>query len=103
MPFSNEELIREWTLQDAKDGDVLVYDDDILLFKSYSAQGRISLYCWYNEHTNDFHSKEVIDILLTIKNKICPATKEQRDTLMKAMNDAGYEWDAENKELKTED
>ena len=29
-----------------------------------------------------------------------PATKEQRDTLMKLMNDAGYKWDAENKELK---
>ena len=29
-----------------------------------------------------------------------PATKEQRDTLMKAINDSGYEWDAEKKELK---
>lgn len=100
LPFSNEELIREWTLQDAKDGDVLVYDDDILLFKSYSAQGLISLYCWYNGHPNNFHSKEVIDILLTTTNKICPATKKQHDALMKAMNDAGYEWDTEKKELK---
>ena len=29
-----------------------------------------------------------------------PATKEQRDALMKAMEDAGYDWDAENKKLK---
>ena len=29
-----------------------------------------------------------------------PATKEQRDALMKTMNDAGYEWDIEKKELK---
>ena len=29
-----------------------------------------------------------------------PATKEQREILMKAMTDAGYEWDAEKKELK---
>ena len=31
---------------------------------------------------------------------IQPATKEQRDALMKAMNDAEYEWDIEKKELK---
>ena len=100
VSFSNEELIREWTIQDAIDGDVLACNEEILLFKSYSAQERISLYCWYNGQTNNFHSKEVIDTLLTKRNKICPATKEQRDTLMKAMNDAGYEWDIEKQELK---
>ena len=100
VPFSNEELIREWTIQDAIDGDVLACNEEILLFKSYSAQERISLYCWYNGQTNNFHSKGVIDILLTKRNKICPATKEQRDTLMEAMNDAGYEWDIEKQELK---
>lgn len=89
-----------WTIQDAKDGDVLACNEEILLFKSYSVQGRISLYCWYNGQTNNFHNKEVIDISLNKRNKICPATKEQRDTFMKAMNDAGYEWDAEKKELK---
>ena len=96
-----DRLASAFTIQDAKDGDVLACNEEILLFKSYSVpQGRISLYCWYNGHTNNFHSKEVTDILLTTTNKVCPATKEQRDTLMKAMNDAGYEWDAENKELK---
>ena len=92
-----------WTIKDAKDGDVLACNEEILLFKSYlEPQGRISLYCWYNGHTNNFHSKEVVDILLTTRNKVCPATKEQRDSLMKAMNNAGYEWDSEKKELKKE-
>ena len=103
LSISNEKLIREWTIKDTKDGDILACNEEILLFKSYSVlQGRISLYCWYNGHTNNFHSKEVIDILLTTRNKVCPATKEQRDVLMKAMNDAGYEWDSEKKELKNE-
>ena len=103
LPFSNEKLIREWDIKDAKDGDVLACNEEILLFKSYSVlQGRISLYCWYNGHTNNFHSKEVIDILLTTRNKVCPATKEQRDVLMKVMNAAGYEWYSEKKELKKE-
>lgn len=96
-----DENARLWTIQDAKDGDVLACNEEILLFKSYSVlQERISLYCWYNGQTNNFHGKEVIDILLTTTNKVCPATKEQCNALMKAMNDAGYEWDAEKKELK---
>ena len=31
---------------------------------------------------------------MTTRNKITPATKEQRDTFMKVMNDDGYKWDA---------
>ena len=92
--------MRLFTIQDAKDGDVLACEEEILLFKSYSVQVRISLYCWYNGQTNNFHSKEVNDVSLNIRNKIFPATKEQRDALMKAMNEAGYEWDIEKKELK---
>jgi len=91
-----------WTIDDAKDGDVLVCNEEVLLFKSYSSvQGRISLYCWYNGHTNNFHSKVVADILMSTRNRICPATKEQRDLLFQKMKEAGYEWDAENKKLKT--
>ena len=96
---SFEKNARLWTIQDAKPGDVLACNEEILLFKSYSVQGRISLYCWYNGHTNNFHSKEVVDTLMTTRNKVCPATKEQRDLLFQKMHEAGYEWDAENKEL----
>ena len=90
-----------WTVQDAKYGDVICYRDEIILFKSYFVlQGRISLYCWYNRNTNNFYSKEIIYTLSTTRYKVYPATKEQRDILMKAMNDAGYEWDSKKKELK---
>lgn len=92
--------VRLWTIQDAKDGDVLACKEDILLFKSYSVQRRISLYCWYNGRTNNLYSKEVTDISLSKRNKICPATKEQRDLLFQKMKESGYEWDAEKKELK---
>ena len=100
FPISKQDEMHIWTLQNAKDADVLACNEEILLFKSYSVQGRISLYCWYNGQTNNFHSKKVVVTLLTKRNEICPATKEQRDVLMKAMNDAGYEWDIEKKELK---
>ena len=101
--FSYEIIEREfrlWTIQDAKDGDILVCNEEILLFKSYSVQNRISLYCWYNGQTNNFHRKEVDNVSVTTRNKICPATKEQRDALEKAMTDAGYTFDFEKKELK---
>jgi len=94
------EGVHLWTIQDAKDGDVLACNEEILIFKSYSVQGRISLYCWYNGQTNNFHSKEVVDSLLTTRNKICPATKEQRDLLLSKMKESGYTFDFEKKELK---
>lgn len=95
-----DRLASAFTIQDAKDGDILACNEEILLFKSYSVQERISLYCWYNGQTNNFHSKEVIDTLLTKRNKVCPATKEQRDLLFQKIKEAGYEWDVDKKELK---
>ena len=91
FPISKQDEMRLWAIQDAKEGDVLACNEEILLFKSYSVQqGRISLYCWHNGHTDVFHSKEVVDILLTTRNKVCPATKEQRDILFQKMKEAGY-------------
>ena len=88
-----------WTVQDAKDGDVLACKEEILLFKSYSVQNRISLYCWYNGQTNNFHNKEVADASLTTRNKICPATEEQCNLLFQKMKEAGYVWNVNKKEL----
>lgn len=95
FPISKQDEMHLWTIQDANDGDVLACNEEILLFKSYSVQGRISLYCWYNGQTNNFHSKEVVDTLMTTRNKICPATKEQRDLLFQKMRE-----DEIKKELK---
>lgn len=95
-----------WTIQDAKDGDIVCYKDEVSLYKNkiedYNKQettfGGFTYYCCYDGKrfiTNDFY-------LLTEQDKIdiYPATKKQRDILMKAMNNAGYIWDSEKKELK---
>ena len=62
-------------------------------------------------HISDFHSKKR-ETLITKVTKVffiyrknfnnygTPATKEQRDLLFQKMKEAGYEWDAEKKELK---
>ena len=91
-----------WTIQDAKDGDVLVYGDNpadhhlriIMLFKSMRA---------FNSARNHFH---IFDDEFRINDwcdcgkTVHPATKEQRDLLFSKMNEAGYEFDFKDKELK---
>lgn len=107
--FSNVDKIHLWTMQDAKDGDVICYRDEISLYKNEiencnkeeTTFGGFVYYCCYDGKrfiTNSFY-------LLTGQDEIdiYPATKEQRDALMKAMNNAGYKWDAKKNELKKND
>lgn len=107
VSFSNEELIREWTIQDAKNGDVLSFYSEykgnkmvqIGIIEKYvgkhgGCSNTFKIYIGVNWDNNLKMDKYMGC------SDIHPATKEQRDALMKAMNDAGYEWDAEKKELK---
>lgn len=94
IPFSCEHNVHLWTIKDAKDGDVLVDkynnigiyqgDKNAVTWDSYC-------YCGVNKGFYDKGSHEF---------PCYPATKEQRDTLMKAMDDAGYTFNFEKKELK---
>lgn len=101
-----------WTIEDAKDGDVLrgyPTDDypwigifhelnDDYTFKSYCflQAGITGKFCppsganIFNRRNVDGHNSKVM----------VPATKEERDFLFKKMKEAGYEWNAEKKELK---
>lgn len=102
LSFSNEDLIREWTIQDAMDGDVLVhnsfmFDDFIFIYNNTSI---LQAYCYYSSEKNKFIIENREHHCPWNMQEVTPATKEQRDILMKAMNDAGYEWDVEKKELK---
>ena len=92
----NLSTARLWTIQDAKDGEVLAADECYVVFKEIDGLN-IKCHCTY--HYLGLNPSFYIDTLQN-KDAFLPATKEQRDTLMKAMNDAGYEWDAEKKELK---
>jgi hypothetical protein len=99
---SNDDIFKLWTIQDAKDGDVLSYvtDEGDLWIMIYQ-----SLYEPYEGHVHyhallvndDFFDKGTCCICI---NDLKPATKEQHKLLFKKMKEAGYEWDAEKKELK---
>ena len=88
-----------WTIQDAKDGDVLV-DEDINIIGIF--EGIEGMY-WHSRLYYSSVTKELYGIECGgshQKEFAKPATKEQRDTLIKAMTDAGYTFDFEKKELK---
>ena len=111
FPIYIQDRIRLWTIQDAKDGDVLVVppvkgqegEEQIFIFKCINSRDYvdncIEYYCrvyqgafYDNENENGYMG--------TTSSPLYPATKEQRDTLLKAMTDAGWEFDFEKKELK---
>lgn len=86
---------RLWDItKDAKDGDVLAVNGKP--FICYHTDEYKGNYCCIDDkgcfRTNIRFSFE--------GNCILPATKEQRDLLFAKMKEAGYEWNAEKKELK---
>ena len=108
--ISNQDEMHLWTIQDAKDCDVLCCKSGwTCIFKAINNHtSTFSSYCFMDADEYFFsvgsESHTLDEIFIKVYNReMYPATKEQRDTFMKAMNDAGYEWDAENKELKKKD
>lgn len=99
---------RLWTIQDAKDGDVLYakstkdiyFRDYIFNFSSFTEDNVISTNFGYDV----FHG--IFDTKLSRFGReedfvsVTPATKEQRDLLFTKMKEAGYEWANKPKELK---
>lgn len=111
-----DRLASAFTIEDAKDGDVLALGwledknlwEKIIVFKKYHSEGVKGLYSMpcVEGYGNTFKNGKMVfneNIPYYSKTWSCnfhPATKEQRDALMKAMNDAGYDWDPEKKKLE---
>ena len=107
LNVANENTLRLWTIQDAKDGDVLALDwkdeqwlwQKIVIFKSlneFSVEGYGST---FKNNKLAFNDDDVPYYSKAWTKNLHPATKEQRDLLFEKMKEAGYEWDAEKKEL----
>ena len=93
-----DEQFHSFTLEDANDGDVLFMDNEvancIFIYKS-SNNGIINKYASYNNFGFEGEHYLVLN-----NGYVIPANKKQRDTLLKAMDDAGYTFDFEKKRLK---
>ena len=87
-----------WTIEDAKDGDVLADNLGVILFKSIRDNNVINYYAYLSGLFAVQKDEEYWGY--AVNCTLSPATKEQRERFFAAMHDAGYEWDAEKKELK---
>lgn len=95
-----DEHLHLWTIQDAMDGDVLVGKDGhpFIFTGEFDVQDdNPTAYCGINSDDKFITGK---GSHWTFKDGIKPATKEQRELLFAKMKEAGYEWDAEKKEVK---
>ncbi len=96
------EYFRCWTIQDAKDGDVLVnWNNTIYLLKGIEEEV-VKFYCYYNTNYEEFNTPIDNNSHLGLTDpqfEHHPATKEQRNLLFQKMKEAGYEWNDEKLEL----
>jgi len=95
-----DSLYHLWTIQDAKDGDILANGDMVLIFKCFEEPS-------YRQHIIAYIGLDTCgNIQVTDEYWMLgidgakPATKKQRDFLLQKMKEAGYEWDSEKKKLK---
>lgn len=96
LPCFSESMIHLWTIQDAKDGDVLYsYDKNILWIYKDTKTYYVAMLLDYIKYGGI-----VINCDIVIPLDTCPATKEQRDLLFQTIKESGYTWNAEKKELK---
>ena len=109
IPFSCEHNVHLWTIQDAKDGDVLIdksSDKECPFIFKETKPSNIKTECLNPLTVLGYCGIGGAGFTKgsgwgdTANCIYYPATKEQRNTLMKAMADAGYTFDFEKKELK---
>ena len=106
------EGVRLWNISDAKNGDILhstgVHNDCIFIFNGLDnwkfdepngdravATGYCCLSVSADNMEFGMQGPDCVEV-----NTVKPATKIQRDFLFRKIKEAGYEWDAEKKELK---
>ena len=84
--------------KDAEDGDILISDNIIFIFNRIHDIW-IKCHCSLYED-NSFYGGDFDLMHVHYGKEVFPATKKQRDKLLKAMADAGWTFDFEKNELK---
>lgn len=94
---------RHWTIEDAKDGDVLCTKNKYpFIYDKGRYNNGLAYYYAGIDVSGNLNIKSPHNMLAHFGrlDNIRPATQEQRDLLFAKMKEAGYEWDADKKESK---
>ena len=87
-----------WTIKDAKDGDILMIDDMLVMFQD-NFDNCIDTYCHLEDDIEQWSFNSSFKMFKKDGCTINPADPENRKFLLRKMKEAGYEWDDEKKEL----
>ena len=98
-----DEQFHLWTIKDTKKYDVLYCKSEseiefFVIYKCINEHNNVDSYFRYSSW--DGFGVDIPSVLSAKYDTITPATKEQCQFLFQKMKEAGYEWDAVNKELK---
>ena len=86
----------KWTIEDAKDGDVLVSaSNQPFIYNGKYTDSTIGAYIGINYDGKELFIEEASN--WTGNKNVKPATKEQRDFLFQRIKEDGYEWNADEK------
>ena len=94
-----------WTIEDAKDGDILVTTkvrSCPFIYRKTSYNNNLAYYYAGIDGNGNFCEgclKRTLFHFGSVEN-VVPATKEQRDLLFAKIKEAGYQWDVDKKELR---
>lgn len=100
-----DNIARLWTIKDAKDGDVLARNygmKSICIFARFNgiSDKYQSFLCYCGLEDEGLEQELSINGYNDMPYGYVPATKEQRDTLERAIINAGYRWDKEKLKLE---
>lgn len=86
-----------WTIKDAKEGDVLAWDDSkcLALFENIYDEDSFKSHGFVGHHTGTFESGSYFHDI----EGAHPATIEQHELLFRKIKEEGYQWDKNKKEV----
>lgn len=107
FPIAKQDEMRHWSITDAKSGDVLAFSyasrPYILIYKGLyekKFETLMSVFCFYNVEEDTYYDETDNFHVMNTGEIITPASKEQRDLLFQKMQEAGYIFDFEKRELQ---
>lgn len=84
-----------------KNGDIIVKNNFIAIISHIEPSGRIWYHCWYNTKYEDYKIKTDFGIgCINDDDKICFATREEKEKLFKVIKDNGYNWNEKTNTLE---